>query len=123
MPYRVLIVEDDENSRRLLEDLLSASGYDTLAVGSGERCVEEILAWTPNLLLLDIGLPGIDGIETLARVRAIEGFGQIPALAITAAMSQFELNRITDLTFNGYHAKPININGLLSQVRELLTSK
>jgi CheY-like chemotaxis protein len=121
MPYRVLIVEDDESSRRLLEDLFIAFGYKTLALESGERCIEEVAMWEPNLLLLDIRLPGIDGIETLARVRAISGFERIPALAITASVSQFELNRIGVEIFDGYHAKPINISSLLALVDSLLT--
>jgi CheY-like chemotaxis protein len=121
MPHRVLIVEDDDGSRRLLADLFRASGYEILALNSGEECLSEIESWAPDLLLLDIALPGIDGVETLSQARRLVGFEKIPAIAVTASVSRIEMDRSTEQLFDRFHAKPINIEVLLELAINLLT--
>jgi two-component system cell cycle response regulator DivK len=115
---RVLIVEDNDKNMKLFRDVLSAKGYSTLEATSGEQAVELAVEHAPDLVLLDIRLPDIDGVETLGRLRADERTSSIPVLAVTAQAMRGDRERFLAAGFDGYVAKPVNIGELVNIVSE-----
>jgi two-component system cell cycle response regulator DivK len=115
---RVLIVEDNEKSMKLFRDVLSAKGYATLEARSGEEAVELALAHAPELVLMDIRLPDVDGVEALRRLRSDERTSSIPVLALTAQAMSGDRERFLAAGFDGYVPKPIDITELVATVRE-----
>jgi two-component system cell cycle response regulator DivK len=116
----ILIVEDDEKSRKLLRDLLDFNGFRTLACDSGEEGVRLAREHLPALILMDIHLPGISGIEALRELRDDRTTSLIPIVAVTASVMSDEQNEAMGAGFDAFERKPISINGLLATVRRLL---
>ena len=114
---QVLVVEDNEKNMKLLEDLLRASGYRTLAATTGDRAIELASEHQPDLVLMDIRLPDIDGVEALSRLRADERTASIPVLAVTAQAMHGDRERFLDAGFDDYIAKPVDVRRLLDAVR------
>jgi two-component system cell cycle response regulator DivK len=114
---QILVVEDNEKSMKLFRDVLQASGYRTLEAGSGEDAVEVALENGPDLVLMDIQLPGIDGIEALARLRGDKRTASTPVLALTAQAMHGERERLLAAGFDDYISKPVNLAELLAIVR------
>jgi two-component system cell cycle response regulator DivK len=114
----VLIVEDNEKNMKLFRDVLRATGYRTLEAASGEDAVELAVTHLPALVLMDIQLPGIDGIETLARLRSDERTVAIPVLAVTAQAMHGDGERFLASGFDGYISKPVDVRELIGVVRE-----
>jgi two-component system, cell cycle response regulator DivK len=115
---RVLIVEDNDKNMKLFRDVLSAKGYSTLEATTGEQAVELAVEHAPDLVLLDIRLPDIDGVETLGRLRADERTSSIPVLAVTAQAMRGDRERFLAAGFDGYVAKPVDIGELVNTVSE-----
>ena len=115
---RVLVVEDNENNMKLFRDVLDATGYSTLEAGSGEDAVELAVSHVPALVLMDVQLPGIDGIEALARLRRDERTASIPVLALTAQAMRGDRERFLEAGFDGYLSKPVDVLELLRAVEE-----
>jgi two-component system, cell cycle response regulator DivK len=115
---RVLIVEDNGKNMKLFRDVLSAKGYSTLEATTGEQAVELAVEHAPDLVLLDIRLPDIDGVETLGRLRADERTSSIPVLAVTAQAMRGDRERFLAAGFDGYVPKPVDIGELVDTVRE-----
>ena len=113
---RVLVVEDNEKSMKLFRDVLQATGHDTLEARSGEQAVELALAHRPALVLMDVHLPGIDGVEALSRLRGDERTAAIPILALTAQAMEGDRERFLEAGFDGYLSKPVDITELLRVV-------
>ncbi len=120
MPSRILVVEDDEKSRRLLCDVLAYHGYEVVAAESGEQGLAEAIARTPDAALLDIQLPGISGFEVLAALRSGTAGERIPAVAVTASVMDQDRRRIFAAGFDAYVAKPVNIRQLIETLQRLL---
>lgn len=120
MPSRILVVEDDEKSRRLLVDVLGHHGYEVTAVESGELGLERSSFQLPDAVLLDIQLPGINGFEVLWRLRQLEGGRHVPILAVTASVMDHDRRRIMDAGFDAYVPKPVNIRELLRTLNGML---
>jgi two-component system, cell cycle response regulator DivK len=114
---QVLVVEDNERNMKLFRDVLHASGYRTLEAATGERAVELVFEHRPDLVLMDIQLPDIDGIEALDRVRADERFSSVPVLALTAQAMEGDRERFLAAGFDGYLSKPVNIAEFVDTVR------
>jgi len=114
----VLIVEDNDKNMKLLRDVLRASGFDTLEASSGEDGVELALAHAPALVLMDVQLPGIDGLEALGRLRSDERTTSVPVLALTAQAMHGDRERFLEAGFDGYLAKPVDVMELIQEVRE-----
>ena len=110
----VLLVEDNEKNMKLLRDVLTAKGYRVLEATSGEEAVERALAEDPQLGLMDVQLPGIDGVEALRRIRTDER--AIPVLALTAQAMEGDRERFLAAGFGGYLSKPVDIIELLATV-------
>ena len=115
---QILVVEDNEKNMKLFRDVLESRGYRTLEATSGEEAVELALASDPALVLMDVQLPGIDGVEALARLRSDGRTASIPVLALTAQAMQGDRERFLAAGFDGYISKPVDILELLRTVRE-----
>jgi len=115
---RVLIVEDNEKNMKLVRDVLQATGYGTLEATTGEEAVELALSQAPALVLMDVQLPGIDGVEALERMRQNERTASIPVLALTAQAMSGDRERFLEAGFDGYLAKPVDVGALIDAVRE-----
>jgi two-component system cell cycle response regulator DivK len=118
---RILVVEDNDKNMKLFRDVLQATGYSTLEASTGEDAVELALAHAPALVLMDVQLPGIDGVEALARLRREERTAAIPVLALTAQAMHGDRERFLAAGFDGYLSKPIDVVELLRTVEEYCT--
>ncbi len=114
---RVLIAEDNEKSMKLFRDVLQVSGYETLEATTGEQAVELATRHDPALVLMDIQLPGMDGLTALRRLREDERTAAIPVVALTAQAMTGDRERFLEAGFNGYMAKPVNVRELVAMVR------
>jgi two-component system, cell cycle response regulator DivK len=114
---RVLVVEDNERNMKLFCDLLQASGYRTLEATTGEGAVAVAIEHRPDLVLMDIQLPDIDGVEALDRVRTDERSASIPVVALTAQAMEGDRERFLAAGFDGYVSKPVNIVDFLATVK------
>ena len=116
----ILIVEDNEKNMKLVRDVLQAKGYTTIEAVTGEEGVRLATERKPDLILMDIQLPGIDGIEALRVLRANPDTAAIPAVAVTASVMQQDRKHITEAGFDGYLGKPLNLKEFLETVRTML---
>jgi two-component system, cell cycle response regulator DivK len=115
---QILLVEDNEKNMKLFRDVLRAAGYDTLQATTGGRAVELAIEHEPALVLMDVQLPDIDGVEALGRLRANERTALIPVLALTAQAMHGDRERFLAAGFDGYVSKPVNIVALVGTVNE-----
>jgi two-component system cell cycle response regulator DivK len=115
---QILVVEDNEKNMKLCRDVLQATGFRTLEATTGGRAVELASERGPDLVLMDIQLPDIDGVEALRRLRADERTAAIPVLALTAQAMEGDRERFLAAGFDGYVSKPVNIVGLVATVKQ-----
>ncbi len=120
---RILIVEDNEKNRKLVRDTLQYKGYETLEAETGEDGVRLAKERRPALVLMDIQLPGIDGIRALGQLRADPATRGIPVIAITASVMAQDRQKIMAAGFDGYQSKPISVKELLETIRKVLDAK
>jgi two-component system cell cycle response regulator DivK len=116
----ILIVEDNEKNLKLVRDLLQVSGYQTLESITAEDGIQIAKESQPALILMDIQLPGMNGIEALKVLRADPTTQKIPVIAVTASVMAQDSKDIMAAGFNGYQRKPIELKGFLEEVRRLL---
>ena len=114
---RVLIAEDNGLSIKLFRDVLQVSGYETLEATSGEQAIELATGHTPDLVLMDIQLAGMDGLEALRRLRGDERTAAIPVIALTAQAMSGDRERFLEAGFNGYLSKPVNVVEFIGTVK------
>jgi two-component system cell cycle response regulator DivK len=114
---RILIVEDNEKNMKLFRDVLGAAGYTTVEATSGGQAVDLATQHGPGLVIMDVRLPDVDGVEALARLRADARTASIPVLAVTAQAMQGDRERFLEAGFDGYLAKPVDIIELVDAVR------
>ena len=114
---QILVVEDNERNMKLFCDVLQASGYRTLEATTGESAVELALEHGPDLVLMDIQLPDIDGVEALGRLRADERSATLPVLALTAQAMEGDRERFLAAGFDGYLSKPVDIAEFVTTVK------
>lgn len=115
----VLIVEDNDKNMKLARDVLQAKGYATLEAVNGETGVQMALAHRPDLVLMDIQLPDINGVEAFTRIRAHPDMAHVPVAAFTASVTPSDRSRITDAGFDAFIGKPINLKEFLATVQRL----
>ena len=118
----ILIVEDNEKNMKLARDVLQSRGYVTLEAVTGEDGVRIAVEKKPDLVLMDIQLPGINGIEALRQVRADPGCARIPIVAFTASVTATDRSQISAAGFDGFLSKPINLREFLETVKRMLES-
>jgi two-component system cell cycle response regulator DivK len=111
------VVEDNEKNMKLFRDVLQATGYSTLEATTGSEAVELALEHLPDLVLMDIQLPDIGGVEALDRLRLDERTASIPVLALTAQAMHGDRERFLTAGFDGYLSKPVNVVELVATVR------
>jgi two-component system cell cycle response regulator DivK len=116
----ILIVEDHEKNRKLVRDVLKFKGYEVIEAETGEEGVRLALERRPSLVLMDIRLPGIDGVEALRRIRADVTTRAIPIMAITASVMTEDRQKIMDAGFDAYQSKPLNMKHFAAAVEQLL---
>ena len=112
----ILIVEDNEKSRKLVRDILQFKGYRTIETENGLEVLPLAREHQPKLVLMDIQLPGIDGIAALGQLRADAATRHIPVIAVTASVMTQDREKILAAGFNSVQAKPINVKEFLEAV-------
>jgi len=121
MTKMILIVEDEPKNLTLLRDLLQVSGYSTIEATDGEKGVELAKSKKPDLILMDIQMPKMDGLEATRILKADTTTRNIPILALTSYAMKGDEERILEVGCDGYLAKPFDIQELLKTVAEYLS--
>ena len=116
----ILIVEDNDKNRKLVRDVLTFKGYETIESETGEEGVRLAEERRPSLVLMDIRLPGIDGVEALRRLRAEEPTRGIPVMAMTASVMSEDRQKIIAAGFDAYLSKPLNVTEFVAAIAQLL---
>ena len=119
----ILIVEDNDKNLKLVRDVLQVKGYATIEAGTAEDGIVLARERRPDLILMDIQLPGMNGIEVIGVLRADPATAAIPVVAVTASVMPQDRNKITEAGFNAYVGKPINLKEFLDTVRNMLESR
>ena len=120
MSSRILVVEDQEDNRRIMRDLLTSAGYEMIEALTGESGVERAEADRPDLILMDIQLPGLDGYEATRRIKANPALRQIPVIVVTSYALSGDEQKARDAGCDGYVAKPFSPRALLATIRTFL---
>ena len=116
----ILVVEDNDMSRKLVRDVLTVKGYTIVEAETGEEGVGLAQERRPSLILMDIRLPGIDGIQALGRLRAEVATRAIPVMAMTASVMTNDRQKVLDAGFDSFQSKPIKIKDFVAAVEQLL---
>ena len=120
MAHRILYVEDNFQNKRLVRKMLAARGYEVIEAEDGLTGVEMALHEQPDLILMDISLPGIDGVEATQRIKSFEGTRHIPVIALTANAMRGDRERFLAAGCDDYLSKPISMSELLEMLRKHL---
>ena len=115
----VLVVEDNDKNMKLARDILEAKGYAVLAATSGEDGVKLATEHLPDLTLMDIHMPGIDGVEALGLLRAESRTAGLRVVAFTASVMAGDRNRVTQAGFDGFVSKPINLKEFVATIARM----
>ena len=116
----ILIIEDNPKNLKLVRDTLQVKGYRTIEARTGEEGVRLAHEQHPALILMDIQLPGINGVEAFRQLRADSATQAIPVIAVTASVMAQERQKVMAAGFDGFQGKPISVRELLATVREVL---
>jgi len=119
----VLVAEDNAVNRELIRELLELRGYTVLEACDGQEALGIIERVQPDLLLLDIGMPVLDGFAVVRRIRESPRIARLPIVAVTAYAMQGDRERILNSGFDGYLSKPINPSSLTEELNRLLTKQ
>jgi two-component system cell cycle response regulator DivK len=119
----ILLVEDNDNNRMLVRDVLQATGYRVVEAENAEDGLRAAAEHQPALILMDIQLPGMNGIEALQQLRADSATRSIPVIAVTASAMTQDRRSIMAAGFDGYQSKPISVKDFLQTIRKILTSR
>lgn len=119
----ILIIEDNEKNRKLVRDVLQVKGYNTIETETAEEGLKLAQEQSPALVLMDIQLPGMDGISALKQLRANPKTNSIPVIAITASAMTHNRETLLAEGFDGYQTKPISVKNFLEEVRRVLDAR
>ena len=120
MAKRILVVEDNDLNRKLFCDLLKANGFAVEPVADGETVLERTRAFVPNLVIMDIQLPTVSGLDLIEALKGDATLRAIPVLAVTAYAGKGDEERIRQAGAEGYLAKPVSIGPFMAAVRKLV---
>jgi CheY-like chemotaxis protein len=123
MKRKVLVIEDNPNNLRLITYALEREGYQVIGVNTGEEGVERAFSERPYFIIMDIQLPGIDGLEATRRIRASSTNGDIPIIAMTSYAMRGDRQKLLEAGCTGYFEKPINPLTIIDQIHEVLGRK
>ncbi len=118
----ILIIEDNEKNRKLARDVLQVKGYKTIETETAEEGIKLAIEQLPALILMDIQLPGMDGITALKQLRANPQTKSIPVIAITASAMTYKRQTMLAEGFDGYQSKPISVKDFLGEIERVLVS-
>lgn len=121
--YRILIVEDHPDNAMVLERMLQAVGFSVRVAGDGLQAVEQFASWRPHLIWMDLGLPGIDGLEAARRIRNCKGGTEVKIIAVTASAFATERETVLAEGLDGFLRKPYRHNEILDCMADLLEVK
>jgi len=119
----ILIIEDNEKNRKLVRDVLQVKGYKTIESETAEEGLKLALEKSPALVLMDIQLPGMDGITALKQLRANPQTKSIRVIAITASAMTYNRQTMLAEGFDGYQTKPINLKDFLGEIERVIVSQ
>ncbi len=122
MSQTILVIEDQEDNRRILRDLLTSADFEVVEAVDGEKGVAAAERFSPDLILMDIQLPGIDGYEATRRVKAIDALKDIPIIAVTSYALSGDEAIARDAGCDAYVTKPFSPRKLLAKIQEYLAS-
>ncbi len=120
---KVLVVEDNEDNLRLISYALERAGYTVISAATGEEGIERAIREKPFFILMDIQLPGIDGIEATRRIRASGVTQEVPIIAITSYAMRGDMEKILDAGCNGYFEKPIDPLTIIDHIQTILDKR
>ena len=120
MSRRILVVEDQEDNRQILRDLLASADYEAMEAWDGEAALKAVAASRPDLILMDIQLPGIDGYEVTRRIKADPALHDIPIIAVTSYALSGDEDKARAAGCDAYVTKPYSPRQLLLKIREFL---
>lgn len=120
---KVLVAEDNAVNRELLREMLQGRGYTVVEACDGEEALHATEQMQPDILLLDIGMPKLDGFAVMRKIRGSPRLASLPVLAITAFAMQGDREKILNAGFDGYISKPVNARSLGEEIDRLLTKK
>jgi two-component system cell cycle response regulator DivK len=120
MSRRILVVEDQEDNRRIVRDLLTSVGYELIEAVTGEDGVRMAEAHRPDLILMDIQLPGLDGYEATRRIKTNDDLRHIPIIVVTSYALSGDDVKAFAAGCDAYVSKPFSPRALLAKIRELL---
>lgn len=120
MPKQVMIVEDNELNMKLFNDLLEANGYETLQTRDGNEALDALKTARPDLILMDIQLPEISGLEVTKRIKQDEEIKHIPVIAVTAFAMKGDEERIREGGCEGYMSKPISVQTFIQTIKSYI---
>jgi len=118
----ILIVEDNEKNLKLARDVLQFRGFRTIEASTAEEGIELAIEHKPDLVLMDYQLPGMNGVDALARLRENSSMAETPVVALTASAMREDRERFLAAGFDGYLTKPIDVREFGNQVRGFLKS-
>jgi len=119
----ILYIEDNKENRTLVRRVLMAEGYDVVEAGNAEEAMKTLQSVHPNLVLMDINMPDIDGYSLTAQIKALPGFASLPIIAVTANVMRGDRERSLEAGCDGYIQKPIDIDILSQQIERHLSRK
>jgi two-component system, cell cycle response regulator DivK len=119
----ILYIEDDPNNRLLVRRILMAEGYTVVEAYNASNALEKLQATSPDLILMDINMPEVDGYTLTARIRALGQFNRVPIVALTANVMKGDRERSLEAGCDGYIQKPIDIDTLPFQVERFMKKR
>src|SRR5215468_12361619 len=120
MTKRILVVEDQEDNRRIIRDLLRHAGFEVIEVGDGEKALTATATHRPDVILMDVQLPLLDGYEATRRIKAQPALRHIPIIVVTSYALSGDDVKAMEAGCNAYVTKPFSPRALLAKIRELL---
>jgi CheY-like chemotaxis protein len=117
---KILIAEDNPVNRELLREILAAGEYEVTEAGDGEEALAKLGETVPDVILLDINMPVLDGFATIRQIRKTPQLARLPVLAVTAYAMKEDREKILAAGFDGYVSKPINSPALLKELQKIL---
>ncbi|MDG6079169.1 response regulator [Erythrobacter litoralis] len=120
MTKRILVVEDNDLNRKLFCDVLKANGYEVVPVADGKNVLATAKKFAPHLVIMDIQLPNISGVDLIAKLKKDADLAETPVLAVTAYAGKGDEERIREAGARDYLAKPVSIGPFMAAVRALL---
>ncbi|WP_108789174.1 response regulator [Erythrobacter sp. Alg231-14] len=120
MTKRIMVVEDNDLNRRLFCDVLKANGFDVEPVADGQYVLETARNTSPDLIIMDIQLPGMSGVDLILAAKQDQDLKSIPVLAVTAFAAKGDEERIRSAGAAGYLSKPVSILPFMNAVKELV---